>query len=309
MITKNEALEILGLNEKSMTSDVEARYTILVKRYRAEQNNEKLEEISLAYNIVKGIHVEPEPEDPRMQEILFGKSKSQWRNIWLYGKYKFLGITLAGAMLIYLIYTIITNTPADFKFAAVGEFYIPESGIVEDYIKDRFAEFETVDIATAFLSETFPDQNAAYAQKAMILLTVSGEDIIIVDRDIFERYASMGAFEPIDDIFTEINSYAGIDELEIQPAISSLSQDDEVEGDERIYGIDVSNSQFLSSIGIHGRSQIVTISVKSARKGLATNFIRKLFSDSSELIPQISVMPSPTPSPIPSPTPTVTPIP
>jgi len=308
MITKSEALGILGLNERSMASDIETRYAMLVKRYRAEQNNEKLEEISHAYNVVKGIYVEPEPEDPRMQDVIFGKSRSQWRNIWLYGKYKFLGIALGAGLFIYLIYTVITNTPADFKFAAVGEFYIPDSQIAENYIKDSFEEVNSVEIATAFLSEDFPDQNAAYAQKAMILLTVAGEDIIIVDRDIFERYSTMGAFEPLDDIFEEILSYEGVDKLDIKPARSSLRQDedDETAGDEKIYGIDVSSSQMLSSIGIHGRSQIITISVKSSKRDLATNFIRKLFSDTLDLIPQISLMPSPTPSPIPTPIPTVT---
>ena len=322
MITKNEALEILGLNERSMASDIETRYAMLVKRYRAEQNNEKLEEISLAYNIVKGIYVEPEPEDPRMKEIIFGKSRSQWRNTWLYGKYKFLGLALGAGLLIYFIITVITNKPADFKLAAVGEFFIPDTQIAENYVIDSFEEINTAQIATAFLSEDFPDQNAAYAQKAMILLTVSGEDVIIVDRDIFERYASMGAFVQLNDLFDEISGYENVEQLGILPAVSEYedgsndnesndneSKDNESkdnESQEMIFGIDVSDSQLLSAIGINGRSQIITISIKSEKKELAADFIRKLFTDTPELIPQISVMPSPTPSPQPSPTPTIT---
>jgi hypothetical protein len=307
MIDRKEALTILGMTEDSLHSDIEIRYATLVKRYRAEQNNEKLEEISLAYNIVTGRHVEKEPEDPRMKDVVFGKTRKEWSNIWLYGKFKFGVIAVVAAFLIYMIYSIATNTPADFKIAAVGDFYVSEAEITEDYVKTLFPEFKKVEIATAYLTaDGGSEYGAANIQKAMILVTVSGEDIIIVDKANFERYAGMGAFVAIDDLYNELNSNEASKSLLLKSATAAVKDSEDVAGPTKIYGIDLSTTQFLNGIGILGRDQIITVSIKSQRPEKAREFIRKLIADNKNILPKVTLIPSATPTPIPTPIPTPT---
>lgn len=307
MIDRKEALTILGMTEDSLQSDIEIRYATLVKRYRAEQNNEKLEEISLAYNIVTGRHVEKEPEDPRMQNVVFGKTRKEWSNIWLYGKFKFGVIAVVGAFLIYMIYSIATNTPADFKIAVVGDFYVSETKATEDYAKTMFPEFKKVEIATAYLTaDGGSEYGAANIQKAMILVTVSGEDIIIIDKSSFERYAGMGAFFPLDDLFNELNSKDENKGLTLKASTAAVEDSDGVAGPKKTYGIDLSDTQLLNGIGILGRDQILTVSIKSQRPDKAREFIRKLIADSKNVLPKVTLIPSATPTPIPTPIPTPT---
>lgn len=303
MLSKKEALTILGLNEKSLESDIETRYATLVKRYRAEQDNEKLEEISLAYNIVTGRYVKPVEIDPRMQNVIFGKTRSEWSNIWLYGKVKYFAITLIAAFVIYMIYTIVTNTPPDFKIAAVGEFNIQDTDTAQNYVKKLFPDFKKVEITSAYLSENGgADQyGPANAQKAMILMTVSGEDVILVDKTIFDRYSSMGAFREIGDLYTAIESMPELKDLGITSVKAKVSTESGGSGKEEIFGIDVSKSQLLNSIGIYGRNQILTISIKSEREKLARDFITKLFKDTKNLIPLVTLIPSPLPTTTPTP--------
>ena len=100
MLSRDECLKILELHPKADYYEIENRYTMLIKRYRGKddpETRERLEQISLAYNILTNRYVEPEPIDPRMEQIVFGKSKRTWKNIWHYGKWPFLA-GLVGAL-------------------------------------------------------------------------------------------------------------------------------------------------------------------------------------------------------------------
>lgn len=295
MISRQEAFEILGISENARESDIETRYNMLIKRYRADNNLERLEEISLAYNIIKGRYVEPEPEDPRMQEKIFGKPRSYWKNSWEYGKIKAFAIVALSVILIYLVYTIATNQSADFQIALIGEIHYSDGDATKDYISNMFDDVDVVQTSSAFLSDQISQHSYASSQKAVILLTVSGEDIIIVDSDVFYRHAPMGAFKPLDDLFSEISGTEGFELAEAMPAMTVSDVNGQNEA-EFVFGIDVSSSQLLSSIGISGREQIITVSVKSERPDHAKDFIRNLFDDVPELFPRIAPLPSPTPA-------------
>lgn len=304
MLSKKESLALLGLNEKSLESDIETRYATLVKRYRAEQNNEKLEEVSLAYNIITGRYVEPVKVDPKMGNVVFGKTRSEWSNIWLYGKVKYFAIAVIAAFVIYMIYTVATNTPPDFKLAAVGNFSITDTKVAESYAIKLFPQFKKVEVASAYMSDNGGgDQyGAANAQKAMILMTVSGEDVIIVDKTTFNRYAGMGAFKPIGSVYDIVSKLDETSSLEMKIVKATVSKESGGTGVEDVYGIDLSDSQLLNSIGIFGREQILTISIKTEREQLSKDFIIKLLKDSKQLEAQVTLIPSPMPTPTPAPT-------
>lgn len=303
MLSRNEALEILGVTGKSLETDIEMRYAMLIKRYRAEQNNEKLEEIALAYNIVTGRYVEPVPVDPKMQKVVLGKTRAEWKNIWFYGKVKYFVIAVIAAFVVYLIYTVATNTPADFKIAAVGSFNIPETEITENYAKTLFPEFKKVEVASAYMGSSMSGEySTANAQKAMILMTVSGEDVIVVDRSIFNQYASMGAFVAMDDLYQSVSALDSVKGLSVKPVTATVKDDSSGTGKEKIYGLDLSSTQLLSGLGIYGSEQILVISVKTSHQALAEEFIKKTLSGGTALLPKVTWVPTAAPTPIPTPT-------
>ena len=301
MISKQEAYEILGVNSKSLDTEIEKRYAILIKRYGAEQNNEKLDEISLAYNIIKGTYFEPIKENPKMKKVIFGKTRGEWKNIWFYGKVKYFVILIAAAFLGYIIYTVATNTPPDFKIAAVGKFSIDETKLTEKYVQNLYPQFKKVGVELAFLdAEANSAYQYAYVQKAMITISVAGNDVIAVDRAMFDMYAKDGAFKPIGDLYDSIIALDETKGLIIKSVKAKVEVNSDGSGTEQVYGIDVSDSQLLNAIGIYGREQILVINVQSKREDLARDFITRLLKDTRQLLPKVTMIPSPTPSPIPS---------
>jgi hypothetical protein len=300
MISKEEAYEILGVTGKSMDSEIEQRYSILIKRYRSEKNIEKLDELTLAYNIIKGTHFEPIQENPRMQKVIFGKTRSEWQNIFYYGKTKYFAILLAVVFVGWVVYTMVTNTPADFSLAEVGEFSVTDSDTTEAYILEMFPQFKKVEIMPVYLSEEQENTQAgiAYTQKAMIVFSVGGEDVIVVDRNVFDKYAPLGAFLPLGDLYEALLAMDETKDLGLKSVKTTVAEDSSGVGTEEIYGIDVSESQLLNSIGIYGSSQILTISVKSTKEALAKEFITKLFRDSARLLPNVTWIPTATPAPV-----------
>ena len=301
MITKDQAYEILGVTDRSLDTEIEKRYSILIKRYGAEQNAEKLDEISLAYNIIKGTYFEPIKENPRMKKIVFGKTRSEWKNIWVYGKVKYFVILCAAVFLGYIIYTVATNTPPDFKVAAVGVFSIDENKTTEQYIANFYPQFKKVGVELAQLDlKSDSPYQYAYVQKALITISVAGNDVLVVDHDIFAMYAKDGAFMPIGDLYDSILALEETNRLTIKDVTATIDINSDGSGTKKVYGIDLSDSQLLNAIGIYGRDQILVINSQSKRPDLARDFITKLFKDTKQLLPKVTLIPSPTPSPVPT---------
>ncbi len=298
-MTREEACQILGVTDKSLHSEIERRYSILIKRYHAEKNSEKMDEITTAYNTINGTVVLPPVENPRMRKVVFGKTRAQWLNILYYGKWKYIAIAAAVLFAGYIIYSIVTNTPADFKLAEIGDFTYADSEKTEAYIKGLYPDFDKIEISPVYLIQGQENtaQGMAYLQKAMVVLTAGGEDVVVVDREVFEGYAPMGAFLPLDSLYDELQDLDGIESLSIKPAMASTEDSSGLPGEEKIYGIDVSDSQLLNAIGIYSNEQILTISVKTEREALAKDFIQKLFRQTEELLPQVTWFPTATPAP------------
>lgn len=301
MINKDEAYGILGLTSKASELDIERRYAVLVKRYHAEENNAKLEEVSLAYNIAKGIYVEPIQESPKMKKVILGKTRSEWKNILYYGRGKYIAIALAVLIVGSTAYTMITNTPPDFKVAVIGEFSVEDPVITENYVKSLYPEFEKVEVESVYINKNEADSfyGSAFIQKAMLLLTASNEDVVILDRYTFNQYAGGGAFLPIGDLYEAILAMDETDSLDIEAMKATIPTNSDGSGTEEIYGIDISDSELLSSIGISGRDQIIAISIHTDREQITKEFITKLFADTEDLLPDVTRMPLPTPSTIP----------
>jgi hypothetical protein len=322
LLSRTECLKILELGPVADQYEIENRYTMLIKRYRGHEDAEsinQLEQISMAYNILTGRYIEPEPEDPRLETVILGKSRRQWRNIWHYGRTSMilglLGVILAG----YFVYTIVTNKAPDFQIVFAGYYsMIPEANIkVESYVKSIFPAFDKVEYqalqmdlrdspgsaASGESSQTSAayDQNLyAYIMKMMTMMVGDSIEVYVCDLPVFNRYAPEGAFTDLTALYNRLQAelpaavMAGIKPLRRvlsdassdqtyigQTAAPTQSTEDIANADTSlpIYGLDVTKLRLTEGLGIYGENEILTIGIRASAPDQAAVFLRTWISD------------------------------
>lgn len=325
MLSRKEALDILELDNRASSYDIENRYTMLIKRYHGQQGPEiaeKLTRITLAYDILTGRYVEPEPEDPRLEQVVLGKTRRQWANLWHYGRWPLLIGMIAIAFVTYLLYTIATNKPPDFQVAAVGRIFRLES---EDPRLEQFVrkqdpalneigfELLPLDLRDPFAPPTpgvTPPQinaqeNAAYMMKFTAKLAAENIDIFIVDRMVYDRYAGQGIFQPLSEaLLAQIDALPSdlrdsVRLLRRRPVEDNgeeidlnnpppLPTEDEYEAMNRdtslpITGLDVSELQLIEGLGLYSNEQILTIGHRAGKPELAATVLLRLIEARDEM--------------------------
>lgn len=295
VLSKAECYRILELDPKANSYEVETRYTMLIKRYRGQNDPEtmkKLEEITLAYDILTNRYVEPEPVDPRMEEMVFGKTRRDWKNKWHYGKMPLLGFLIGAFLLGSLIYSIVTNEPPDFQLVVAGQFAAADDADkrIETYIRDSIDGVETVEYQVIPLSfaETGTDETGgtstnidpeseyAYVMKMMTMIAGETIEMFVCEKSVFDQYAPQGTFKELDQLYARLQDLPEdilarikplrrilIDVYEEQYPDGNAPWDDEeaMNQDESlpIYGLDVSELHLMEGVGLYGKTQIMTI--------------------------------------------------
>lgn len=312
MFSRDECLTILGLAPEADSYEIENRYTMLVKRYRSQNDPESiriLEEISLAYNILTGRHVEQKAEDPRLETVILGKTRRQWRNIWHYGRVPLLLSMFGVAILGYFIFTIFTNSPPDFQIGFVGAF--GRSGNVEKnvetYILDMFEDFESVEVlilpmdlssvdgpaATGTDDVTVPGDSNLYNYMMKMLTLIVGDsyEVFVCDQMVFDRYAREGAFADLTELYAQWET-----ELpdQVKPLRRRILENDEEgltavdpsENDDLslpVFGLDVTGLNLAPGFGIYGDTQILTIGIRASAQDEAEQFLKAWILDYEEM--------------------------
>jgi hypothetical protein len=308
LLSREECLAILELPPDANQYEIENRYTMLIKRYRGQTDSAsmgKMEKISLAYNVLTGRYVEPEPRDPRLETMVFGKSRRQWRNIWYYGRVPFL-LGLVGVIILgYFVYTMLTNKPPDFQIAFVGNFgrYGHVEKNTEDYIIEMFPDFESVEVLTLPMDLSSIDGPQAaetdgairpadsnlynYIMKMVTLIAGDSYEVFVCDRLVFDRYAREGAFDDITELYTSWQS-------ELPDQVKPLRRRIDAGDDQRpvdvdpadnfdlslpILGLDVTALNLTPGLGIYGDTQILTIGVRASAREEAEQFLKNWMLD------------------------------
>lgn len=300
VLSKAECYRILDLDPKANSYEIENRYTMLIKRYRGQNDPEtikKLDEITLAYDILTNRYVEPEPVDPRMEEVVFGKTRKDWQNIWHYGRLPLLGIIIAAVLLGSLIYSIVTNEPPDFQLIVAGQFAMTDDAEqkMENYLKSSipgvetveyqviplsFPENETDSTSEAAATGVDPESEYAYVMKMMTVIAGDSVEMFVCERSVFNQYAPQGVFRELDGLFERLQDLPEDIRSKIKPLRRILMDDYEEQypegnapwADEEamnqdeslpIYGLDVTELHLVEGVGLYGTSQIMTVGFKA----------------------------------------------
>ena len=322
MLSKDECLNILGLEQSANVYDIENRYTTLMKRYRGKADPDsmkELDQITLAYDILTGRYVEPEPADPRLDTVVFGKTRREWRNTWHYGRLPFLVIIVVVSLVGYFIYSVITNVPADFQVVVTGIYGASEDheSRMEAYVLEKLPDVQRFELQMLPLDLRDPEElrdpetgqvegyNAenqyAYMMKMMTLMAADNIEIYICDELIFEHYALQGAFMPLDELYESIQNMSELpeeirekivaqrrpydidaappDDIFATPTPGPTAEEFNLDGSLSVYGLDVTALDLTEGLGLYSDRQILTIGHRAENVEMAEDFIKQWILD------------------------------
>ena len=142
-MTREEALEYMGLGLDADIKEIDDRFWQMSKKYRGKEDSESMEkedEISAIYDIASGRRdIRVEEEERRKDEpMYFGRYKSDWDNIIQYNwKNWLLGAVLVVSALVVIIGYLV-NSKTDCAVLVFGHMYLDNSYIREALMEQDF---------------------------------------------------------------------------------------------------------------------------------------------------------------------------
>lgn len=298
--TIQEARNILGVTKSTSKDEIEKKYDVVLKKYRIMKQEGSLDKNAEdefqkntdAYRIIMGYDVE-EPKVEKKETYTdkafkkAGIDRKKADNFFHYYKFHILGIIAAVIIVISIVYSFATRVEADITVGLLGEVNTDEYNAFETKIKAGVPEIKNMSIDSAVLTDRYNDQQSyVYLQKAMVLIAASDIDVYVVNKFAYDRYANSGAFMALDDLAKE----AGIDttksedlKLKVVEEWEDQSGIDEErkvktyrDQEPRLYGINVTDSEFFKGLEIVGPEKIVVVRAEPKDRDLALKLV-KLF--------------------------------
>lgn len=300
--TLKEARQILGVTKGSSKYDIEKKYDIVMKKYRLQKSagtlNKKAEDdfhkSTEAYRIIMGYEVdEPKVEkkdtytDKAFKKAGLDKKKAD--NFLYYYKLHII-ISIVAIILIGLtIRSFVVRVEPDISIGFIGEVYSSEYDILKAKIEENIPEIKEIAFDSATVTNNYNDPQAyANLSKAMVLLSVSDTDLFLMNRYTYNNYAHSGPFMGLEDIAKELNIDVSKSEylkLRVVDEWENSSTTDPAErkvlkyrdDEPKLYGLDVTNSEFFKGINVIGPEKILVVRVQPKKQDLILKLV-KLFS-------------------------------
>ncbi len=284
---------MLGVKEGASISEIEKRYAIILRKYRADSSDDKLSDddfnkITEAYNLLMGYNYEAKDEkikqkkpNPVLQKLGINEDKLK-NNLYYFRIHIIVGIIIL-ATVIFSVRGCVNRVDPDLYLVFMGEIYCSETEQLEEDIISKIPGVEAVSIENILISRAQekqdPQVQMAMLQKAGVLMAVGDVDVFILDNINFEKFAKQGAFIKLDEIVSKLN-------LEEDKVYEGKIEEEDKEGrisivDEGIYGIDVSDSKILADSKTAGKEMIAVISIRSKHYDNSVEFIKQLIQSSS----------------------------
>lgn len=293
-MTQQEALAILDLGPGSDKEQIEKRYELLVRRYRHATDpvaKENLARINAAYAT---LNPKPTPvawQNQPGQRLVLGKSWAYWKNWFYYTRWTLLAAGAGLAFVIYLIITMVTNQPADFKILLVGEYGLVDETLSQDDLFDQF-EASVVEVlqpmdpeikkasldwiqlgyeADGSLKETVDVQfQQANLMKALAQLSSEDFDVILLSRGAYANYAAQTDFTDLSPLLEQLSVSLLPDTLD---QVQVLTHHPAESAETAITGLDVTALDPLNQLSLEGEPLVVTIGPRSQQTDLAVAWL------------------------------------
>ena len=292
-MTREEALAVMDLGADATIYDVEKRFTILIKQSRSEAPDPEHDaRVSMAYSILTGQYVEPEPIPERLLRVVFGKTLYDWKNRWHYGKWTLLGTLLAVLLIGSVAYSVITNKDPDFELAVIGQFAVYNQDInAEAFPAKEFArrELNAANPMLSFLplkeNDTSEMDIGVRMQMGIILSGANPVDLFFANDYTYNFYASSGIFRSIDSVYETLRKTADPALFaQIKPIYGTiLDSDGKPVGEAFMMGLDLTGTWLLEGLGVNSTRNIVCLGVSGKYPDKAEAYVLAMFREHEAL--------------------------
>ena len=207
-MTKEEALEYFQLPAWAKREDLDKQFWKLGKIYKAQKDEQKLADISAAYEIATGERdrkLEEKKEEETSKHYL-GKTKKQWAEFWHYEWWKF-AVGIAALILIVAVINYFFLAPGtDFRVASIGHIS-QDTEMLADYMKENYGLTNPdVDFANVVSDNDEGEEVEAYAASKATSLIAVRPDIIVLDAMTAPAYVMGENLQNLDDIYAQIQA-------------------------------------------------------------------------------------------------------
>ncbi|AUS98155.1 hypothetical protein CDQ84_10560 [Clostridium thermosuccinogenes] len=281
--------EILGLKQGATREEIEKKYDILLKAYRAKKiSGELSEEDEKEWNAITEAYRElveyksksamkPEPISPFHEKVnklirKMGMDDKKVNNFFHYhSKHILIGIIVL-IVLAVSIRSCVTAVQPDFNIVFIGEFFMNDTEAMAEKIKTGVPDIKEPGIQIMTISKSGDAENAqmdyAARMKIMAMMGTAEIDVMILDKTQFEIY---GKQEALMDLQSFVEEAQISDEL-TKDCWLEIEETKEV----HLYGIDVSESEFFKDLNLFGEEKIAAIAANTQNYDKAVKVIELL---------------------------------
>ena len=185
-MTREEALDYLGLTADADKEAIENRFWQLSKKYRTmrgDESEQKMSDLSAAYDIATGNRdIREEAAKARANEKQFlGKTKSEWKNYVSYTwKYYVAGL-VALAVTVFLIYTFFFKPREDCGIISIGNFDHVEK-YYDGVVRELGFKYPNL-VSFCYVAVNDEGQEAdIYTNQAATTSLYSGANVLVTDK-------------------------------------------------------------------------------------------------------------------------------
>jgi DnaJ-class molecular chaperone with C-terminal Zn finger domain len=276
---KSEARVLLGIDKNASKDDIFKRYDIILKKYKNSDvvDGVKIEDVNEAYNLLMGYDLTNSPEIKPTEPSAFSKfcarlfklDPKKVENFFNYNTGKIIIGIIALILIGSFIKSIVTSVKPDLFLTSVGQINITDSEKVQENLKSKLPELKAPTVEAMYLGPNDEgDQAYAVAMKVTTVLAAGDMDVVLVDKEKYESLAKQGAFEKVEDVSKAL----GID---LPKDESLLVKTDD--GDNAVFGVDVTNSEFLKENNIKGNKMIAAIKINCNHKDAAQKLYKIIY--------------------------------
>ena len=231
-MTREEALEYMGLKPDADIKEIDDRFWQMSKHYRGKDDLEsvkKEDEISTVYDIASGRNQEKIRHDS--EPMYFGRYKSDWKNIIHYNwKNVLLGLVVAVSAILVIV-GVLTNTRSGCSIVVFGHMYLDDTymreALLANNIKRPYIGLADIVVPN---DQNIPMQE--YGNETFNAMFYTNPDVLISDKESYGYYFS--TFKDLGPLYDRI--MAGLtDEAKAGIVPVYMTEQEAVEHTNRLY--------------------------------------------------------------------------